>query len=140
MLEHFISQYRTFPATTLLPRFKVSQMTVRRDLEALEAEGLARPVRGGAVTAAEPFEAREPRAGRPKALIARKLALHAWGAWRFIGDELLICASQGVHRADDCAAGAYPMTASDQRRVNPPMSETSATVLWAKPMSQAGNN
>lgn len=36
---------------TLRARFKVSAMTIRRDMEALEAEGLIRRVRGGAVPA-----------------------------------------------------------------------------------------
>jgi len=58
----------------LAERFKVSTMTIRRDLQALEDDGLARRVRGGAVSGAETFEAREPRSGRAKALIARKLA------------------------------------------------------------------
>ena len=57
----------------LAERFNVSAMTVRRDLQALEEEGLARRVRGGAVSSAETFEAREPRSGRAKAQIARKL-------------------------------------------------------------------
>lgn len=58
----------------LAERFKVSTMTVRRDLQALEDEGLARRVRGGAVSGGESFEAREPRSGRAKAQIARKLS------------------------------------------------------------------
>lgn len=57
----------------LAKRFKVSTMTVRRDLQALEDDGLARRVRGGAVSGAETFEAREPRSVRAKAEIARKL-------------------------------------------------------------------
>lgn len=57
----------------LAAHFKVSTMTVRRDLQALEDDGLARRVRGGAVSAAETFEAREPRSIRAKAEIARKL-------------------------------------------------------------------
>ena len=55
-------------------RFKVSTMTIRRDLQALEDDGLVRRVRGGAVSGAEPFEAREHRAGRAKQQIAAKLA------------------------------------------------------------------
>lgn len=57
----------------LAAHFKVSTMTVRRDLQALEDDGLARRVRGGAVSAAETFEAREPRSVRAKAKIASKL-------------------------------------------------------------------
>ena len=58
----------------LAARFQVSTMTIRRDLQALEDDGLVRRVRGGAVSGAESFEAREHRAGRAKAQIARKLA------------------------------------------------------------------
>ena len=58
----------------LAARFKVSTMTIRRDLQALEDDGLVRRVRGGAVSGAESFEAREHRAGRAKGQIARKLA------------------------------------------------------------------
>jgi DeoR family transcriptional regulator, fructose operon transcriptional repressor len=58
----------------LATRFQVSTMTIRRDLQALEDDGLVRRVRGGAVSGAEPFEAREHRAGRAKQQIARKLA------------------------------------------------------------------
>jgi len=58
----------------LATRFKVSTMTIRRDLQALEDDGLVRRVRGGAVSGAEPFEAREHRAERAKQQIAGKLA------------------------------------------------------------------
>lgn len=58
----------------LAGRFRVSTMTIRRDLQAMEDEGLVRRVRGGAVSGAELFEARERRAGRAKEQIARKLA------------------------------------------------------------------
>ena len=36
--------------TELAEEFGVSEMTIRRDLETLEAEGLARRVRGGAIS------------------------------------------------------------------------------------------
>jgi DeoR/GlpR family transcriptional regulator of sugar metabolism len=60
-------------------RFDVSEMTVRRDLEALEAEGVARRVRGGAISVAarsyEPtFENRAVSAPEAKAAIAARAA------------------------------------------------------------------
>ncbi len=58
----------------LADRFHVSTMTIRRDLQALEDQGVVRRVRGGAVSGAEPFEARERRAGAAKEVIARKLS------------------------------------------------------------------
>jgi len=57
----------------LADRFGVSTMTVRRDLQALEDQGVVRRVRGGAVSGAESFEQRERRAGAAKETIARKL-------------------------------------------------------------------
>ena len=73
-LTDLLSSSGSLRIEDLAERFKVSTMTVRRDLQALEDEGLARRVRGGAVSGAEPFEARESRAGRAKAQIARKLS------------------------------------------------------------------
>ena len=73
-LTDLLSSSGSLRIEDLAERFKVSTMTVRRDLQALEDEGLARRVRGGAVSGAETFEAREPRSGRAKAQIARKLS------------------------------------------------------------------
>lgn len=57
----------------------VSEMTVRRDLEALERQGLLRRVRGGAISAVSrgyepPYGLRAGRAIEAKARIARKAA------------------------------------------------------------------
>ena len=73
-LADLLSSSGSLRIEDLAERFKVSTMTVRRDLQALEDEGLARRVRGGAVSGAQLFEAREPRAGLAKAQIARKLS------------------------------------------------------------------
>ena len=62
-------------------RFQVHEMTMRRDLDALEREGLARRVRGGAVLApGDAFELRMHRARKAKRRIAQKLA-------RFVPDS-----------------------------------------------------
>jgi len=55
-------------------RFGVSAMTIRRDLEALESDGLLRRVRGGAVSVIgpRPFGERRAVAQRAKELIADK--------------------------------------------------------------------
>lgn len=55
-------------------RFEVSSMTIRRDLEALELDGLLRRVRGGAVEAPEPRSHDDRLATRASAkrVIARK--------------------------------------------------------------------
>lgn len=54
--------------------FGVSEMTIRRDLDELEALGLARRVRGGAIALGpEPWERRHQHNARAKARIAEKL-------------------------------------------------------------------
>lgn len=55
--------------------FSVSEMTIRRDLDELEARGLARRVRGGAVAVGpETFATRHRHHARAKGRIAEKLA------------------------------------------------------------------
>src|SRR3954447_10224375 len=73
-LADLLSSSGSLRIEDLAARFKVSTMTIRRDLQALEDEGLVRRVRGGALSAAQPFETREHRAGRAKQEIARKLS------------------------------------------------------------------
>jgi DeoR family fructose operon transcriptional repressor len=54
--------------------FGVSEMTIRRDLDELEALGIARRVRGGAIALGpEPWEQRHQHNARAKARIADKL-------------------------------------------------------------------
>lgn len=58
----------------LAAAFGVSEMTVRRDLDELEALGVARRVRGGAIALGpEPWEQRHQHNARAKAKIAEKL-------------------------------------------------------------------
>jgi DeoR family fructose operon transcriptional repressor len=58
----------------LAVEFSVSEMTIRRDLDELEALGVARRVRGGAVAVGpEPFAERHRHNARAKARIAGKL-------------------------------------------------------------------
>src|SRR5437879_3400982 len=63
----------------LAERFEVSEMTIRRDLEALEAAGVARRVRGGAIATVSrgyepPFDRRAADALSAKAAIAAAAA------------------------------------------------------------------
>src|SRR5207249_3053684 len=52
----------------------VSEMTIRRDLQELDAMGLARRVRGGAVAVGPaPYAERQRRSARAKARMAAKL-------------------------------------------------------------------
>lgn len=65
--------------TALARRFTVSEMTVRRDLEALEAKGTVRRVRGGAITAVSrayepPLALRSTEAAPAKQAIGRAAA------------------------------------------------------------------
>lgn len=58
----------------LARELSVSEMTIRRDLDELEAQGTARRVRGGAVAVGpEAFAERHLQRGREKARIAEKL-------------------------------------------------------------------
>ena len=72
-LTELLSVDGTLRIDELAARFGVSAMTIRRDLQALEEQGVVRRVRGGAVSGAEPFEQRESRASAAKQAIARKL-------------------------------------------------------------------
>ena len=63
----------------LAERFSVSEMTIRRDLEALEEQGLVRRVRGGAISTLSrgyepPFAQRAQEGHAPKAAIAAAAA------------------------------------------------------------------
>lgn len=59
----------------LAERLNVSQMTIRRDLEQVEAQGLARRVRGGAIAhGPQSFARRWERQAKAKSTIATKLA------------------------------------------------------------------
>lgn len=61
----------------LATNFGVSEMTIRRDLDELEALGVARRVRGGAIALGpEPFAQRHRHNARAKARIAEKLLPH----------------------------------------------------------------
>ena len=62
--------------TSLSRKFAASDMTIRRDLAELEADGLVRRVHGGAVTrdARVPFRQRVVTLGAEKAAIARRAA------------------------------------------------------------------
>lgn len=60
----------------LARELRVSQMTIRRDLDELEALGVARRIRGGAVAIGpEAFAERHRKHGREKGRLAEKLAL-----------------------------------------------------------------
>jgi DeoR/GlpR family transcriptional regulator of sugar metabolism len=63
----------------LSPRFSISEMTVRRDLEVLEREGILKRVRGGAISAISrsyepPFALRAGRNAGAKKLIGETVA------------------------------------------------------------------
>jgi DeoR family fructose operon transcriptional repressor len=73
-VRDLIAELGTVRIDQLAADFGVSEMTVRRDLDELEALGLARRVRGGAIALGpEPWEQRHQHNARAKAKIAEKL-------------------------------------------------------------------
>ena len=84
----------------------VSEMTIRRDLAALEARGTARRVRGGArAVGPQPFAERRDRAARAKAAIAAKLVEHVPAAGAVAFD-----ASSTITRLAGALDGARDLT------------------------------
>ena len=74
MIQDRLSEQGSVRIGDLAVTFGVSEMTIRRDLDELEALGLARRVRGGAVAVGpEPFAARHRHNARAQGRIAEKL-------------------------------------------------------------------
>lgn len=73
-MRQLIAERGTVRISQLADDFGVSEMTVRRDLDELEALGVARRVRGGAIALGpEAWEQRHQENARAKAKIAEKL-------------------------------------------------------------------
>lgn len=73
-MRDLIAERGTVRIDQLARDFGVSEMTIRRDLDELEALGFARRVRGGAIALGpEPWERRHRLNARAKAKIAEKL-------------------------------------------------------------------
>ena len=92
--------------SALAAEFGVSEMTIRRDLDELEALGAARRVRGGAVPVGPvPFSERHRRQARAKARIADKLL-------SLVPDTgtIALDASSTVNRLATALAGARDLT------------------------------
>lgn len=76
-VRNLISEQGKVRIDQLAAEFGVSEMTIRRDLDELDALGLVRRVRGGAIALGpEPFAQRHRHNARAKARIAEKLAPH----------------------------------------------------------------
>ncbi|MGH8937591.1 MAG: DeoR/GlpR family DNA-binding transcription regulator [Acidimicrobiia bacterium] len=74
LIEQKVVERGTVRIDELAVDFGVSEMTIRRDLDELEALGVARRVRGGAVALGpEPFATRHRHNARSKSRIADKL-------------------------------------------------------------------
>lgn len=74
-VRNLISENGMVRIDELATEFGVSEMTIRRDLDELDALGVARRVRGGAVAVGpEPFAQRHRHNARAKGKIAEKLA------------------------------------------------------------------
>lgn len=75
-MRDLIAEQGTVRIDQMAADFGVSEMTIRRDLDELEALGLARRVRGGAIALGpEAWEQRHQHNARAKAKIAEKLLL-----------------------------------------------------------------
>jgi DeoR family fructose operon transcriptional repressor len=73
-MRDLIAEHGTVRIDQLASDFGVSEMTIRRDLDELEALGVARRVRGGAIALGpEAWEQRHQENARAKAKIAEKL-------------------------------------------------------------------
>lgn len=73
-MKNLIAERGAVRIDELARAFKVSEMTIRRDLDELETLGFARRVRGGAIALGpEPWEQRHQHNARAKAKIAEKL-------------------------------------------------------------------
>lgn len=74
MVRDLVNERGAVRIDDLAANFGVSQMTIRRDLDELEALGAARRVRGGAIALGpEPFSQRHRHNARAKSRIAEKL-------------------------------------------------------------------
>jgi DeoR family transcriptional regulator, fructose operon transcriptional repressor len=74
-IEHLVRTAGRVKVTELATQLDVSEMTIRRDLDLLEEQGLLQRIRGGAVAVGpQPFARRFGRQARAKDRIAAKLA------------------------------------------------------------------
>ena len=102
IVQRTIAERGSVRIDELAGELRVSEMTIRRDLDELEALGVARRVRGGAsALGPEPFAQRQSHHAKAKARIAEKLVdlIPATGT-------IALDASTTVHRLAAAIAGA----------------------------------
>jgi DeoR family fructose operon transcriptional repressor len=102
IVQRTIAERGTVRIDELAGELKVSEMTIRRDLEELEALGFVRRVRGGATALGpEPFAARRSHNAKAKGRIAEKLLdmIPATGT-------IALDASTTIHRLATAIQGA----------------------------------
>lgn len=103
-MKDLISERGAVRIDELAHDFGVSEMTIRRDLDELEALGLARRVRGGAIALGpEPWEQRHQHKARAKAKIAEKLLpmLPAIGTVAFDASTTIYRLAASIENARD---------------------------------------
>src|SRR5690349_20693149 len=89
VVEGLLAERGEVAIAELAERFRVSEMTIRRDLEALEAAGAAKRVRGGAIaTVSRGYE--PPYAARTTTEINAKRAIARAAAERIEDGETVI--------------------------------------------------
>jgi DeoR/GlpR family transcriptional regulator of sugar metabolism len=102
LVQRTIAERGTVRIDELAGELRVSEMTIRRDLDELEALGVARRVRGGAsAVGPEPFAQRKTHHAKAKARIAAKLV----GLIPPTG-TIALDASTTIHRLAAAIAGA----------------------------------
>ena len=101
--------------TDLAEEFGVSEMTIRRDLETLEADGLARRVRGGAISVvSRSYE--PPLAVRASTASMAKTAIGAAAAG-LVNDGDTVIIDVGHHHAGAGQGAARPPWPHRRHRV-----------------------
>jgi DeoR family transcriptional regulator, fructose operon transcriptional repressor len=103
-VRDLIAKRGTVRIDQLAGDFGVSEMTIRRDLDELEALGIVRRVRGGAIALGpEPWEQRHQHHARAKARIAEKLLplVPVSGTVAFDASTTIYRLAAGIEKARD---------------------------------------
>ena len=102
-----ISHHGSVRTKLLSEEFKVSEMTIRRDLKQLEDNGLVRAIHGGAIsTKEEPFASEVMFDAKQERGLAEKMAIAAYATAHFVDDDDIIYLGP---RNDSITHGSQPV-------------------------------
>jgi DeoR family fructose operon transcriptional repressor len=135
LVESLIRDRGSVRIDELASEFRVSEMTIRRDLDELETLGVARRVRGGAIALGpEAFEERHRTNARWKARIAQKLlgVIPTTGAAAFDASTTVYRAAAGIELARDLVVVTNGIDAFDVLTGKPGV-EVALTGGWREP-------